>query len=124
MLRRIWNDQTGAQSLEFVALLPLIILVMLIMLQIVFLGYAVVVAETSTREAALVASRDPGLSKSTASRAARRAAGGLSVTVKDLDCLGSEVEVELEAKVPNVMFDSSLSISRSVTMPMQDGWYQ
>jgi Flp pilus assembly protein TadG len=121
MLRHLWIEQTGAQSLEFVALLPLIILVLLTMLQIAFVGYAVVVAETSAREAALAASRDSTLSKSTADKAARQAAGGLSVTVKSLNCHSGDVSVELEAQVPNVLFDSSIAISRQVTIPRQDG---
>lgn len=120
MLRRLWSEEAGAQSLEFVALLPLIILVMLMMLQISFLGYAVVVAETSAREAALAASRAGSSLKSTADKAARQAAGGLNVSVTKASCSSGNVSVELEAKVPNVLFDSAMAITRKVTIPRLD----
>jgi Flp pilus assembly protein TadG len=121
MWKRLWTEEEGAQSLEFVALLPVVILVMLTMLQIAFLGYAVVVMETSAREAALAASRDPSASAATAERAARQAAGGLSVTVKSVSCDRGDVSVELAAHVPNVLFESAMAISRKVTIPRQDG---
>ncbi len=120
MWKRLWTEETGAQSLEFVALLPMVILVMLTMLQMAFLGYTVVVAETSAREAALAASRDTSISKVTAEQAAHQVAGGLKVTVKAVTCKSGDVTLELEAHVPNVLFDSAMAISRKVTMPRQD----
>lgn len=107
--------------MEFVALLPLVILVFLVMLQIAFFGYAVVVLESSAREAALAVSRDSAISATTADKAARLVAGGLKVTVKSVACQSGDVSVELKAQVPNVLFDSALAISRKVTMPRQDG---
>ncbi|MEW8980046.1 MAG: hypothetical protein AB2385_16800, partial [Symbiobacterium sp.] len=60
MLRRLIREETGAQTLEFLALFPLVILTMLVMLQTAFLGYALVVVETGAREAAQAANPQSG----------------------------------------------------------------
>lgn len=121
MLRRLWTEETGAQSLEFVALLPLVILALHTMLQMAFLGYAFVVIETSAREAALTAARDPGAASARATASARTVAGGLSVSVTSVHCSGGDMTVELKGEAPNLLFSSPISITRKVTMPTQDG---
>jgi Flp pilus assembly protein TadG len=113
-------DERGAQSLEFVALLPMVLLTLLLMLQMALLGYTLVVAESATREAALVAARDPKAGPAVAATA-RHVAAGLQVSVTDVACTGGRVTVVLEAAMPNVLFDSALTVRRSVTMPTQEG---
>lgn len=120
MVRRVWSDETGSQSLEFMALLPLVILALLVVLQAAFVGYAVVVAETSAREAALAAAREPAMALSRARAAASMVSGG-SVTVRDATCSGGDVTVEVEGRVPNVLFDTPITFTRKVMMPTQDG---
>lgn len=129
LVRRLWAAQRGAQSLEFVALLPMVLLVLLVMLQMALLGYTLVVAEAATREAALVAARDQsliprwrgGTGPTAIDLAARQAAAGLRVTVADVACERGRVTITLEAHVPNVLFDSILALQRAVTMPTQEG---
>lgn len=121
MAGRCWSEEAGAQSLEFVALLPLVILALLTMLQMAFLGYSIVVVETSAREAALAASRDPSDAEAKAGAAARKVAGSLPVSVQDVSCRSGDVTVELEGTAPNVLFDTPISFTRKVTMPTQDG---
>lgn len=121
MVRRVWSDETGSQSLEFVALLPVIIFALLTVLQMAFVGYAVVVAETSAREAALAASRDPARAFSRAQATAAKVSGGTHVTVKNADCAFGDVTVEVEGRVPNLLFDTPITFTRKVVMPTQDG---
>jgi len=120
MLRRLIREETGAQTLEFLALFPLVILTMLVMLQTAFLGYALVV-ETGAREAALAASRESGAKRARAAEStADKVAGSLiqSVTVA---CSGDDVTVQVTGVVPNVLFQSPFTFTRKVTMPTQDG---
>ncbi|MBY6278047.1 MAG: pilus assembly protein [Symbiobacteriaceae bacterium] len=121
MLRRLIREETGAQTLEFLALFPLVILTMLVMLQTAFLGYALVVVETGAREAALAASRESGAKRARAAEStADKVAGSLiqSVTVA---CSGDDVTVQVTGVVPNVLFQSPFTFTRKVTMPTQDG---
>lgn len=128
-LSRFLTDEAGAQALEFVAILPMVLLVLILMLQMGLLAYAMVVAEASTREAALVASRDvalitswPGSKGSTLiDAAAKRAAAGMKVEISAVECTSGEVTVRLQATVPNVLFDSAMQIERKVIMPTQSG---
>jgi len=123
MARRIWNSESGSQTLEFVALIPMVTLVLLLMLQMALVGYSLVVVETSLREAALAAAQArPGENRmEKAENAAASMAQGISVEVKSVKCSGGNVTVTVEGKVPNVLFDSKLTFSRSVTMPTREG---
>lgn len=121
MARRFWSDETGSQSLEFVALLPVIIFALITVLQMAFVGYSVVVVETSGREAALAASRDPARARARAEAAASMVAGGMSVTVTKANCVFGDVTVEVEGRVPNLLFEKPITFTRQVTMPTQDG---
>jgi len=120
MVRRLIREEAGSQTLEFVALMPLVILTMLVMLQTAFLGYAVVVVETGAREAALAASREPGAATARAAAAAATVAGSLIQSV-DAVCSGGDVTVEVTGSVPNLLLPSPFTFSRRVTMPTQDG---
>jgi Flp pilus assembly protein TadG len=128
-LHGLWREERGAQSLEFVALLPMVLLALLLMLQMALVGYAVVVAESATREAALTAARDQSLIAAWQSGAgaspidltAKQVAAGMPVRVMAVQCHSGRVTITLEASVPNVLFDSALAIQRSVTMPTQEG---
>lgn len=128
-LRRLWADESGAQSLEFVALLPMVLLTLLLMLQMALLAYTLVVAESSAREAARTAARDQSLipawrsrpGETLIDRTARQMATGLPVTIDQVACAGGQVTVVLSAGVPNVLFESAIAIRRSVTMPTQEG---
>lgn len=129
ILHRLRAEERGAQTLEFVALLPMVLLVLMLMLQMALLGYTLVVAESATREAALTAARDqrliaawrPDTPASPIDLTARQVAAGMRVHVTGVACDAGRVTVLLSATVPNVLFDSALAIQRSVTMPTQEG---
>lgn len=123
MVRRIWSHESGSQTLEFVALIPMVMLVLLLMLQMALVGYSIVVVESSVREAALAAAQaqeyeDP---EKKAQDAATSMAQGIHVTLESVECVGGDVTVTVKGEAPNVLFDSGLTFSRSVTMPTREG---
>jgi Flp pilus assembly protein TadG len=117
------RPQRGAQSLEFVALLPLVILTLLLMLQTALFGYTLVVAETATREAALTATYEQKTIRdwpadNTILWAAREVAGGLPIEVTEVRCARDRVTVTAETQMPNLLFEQPMRIKRTVTMPL------
>lgn|GEM_PF-3413819 len=123
MARRIWNVESGSQTLEFVALIPMVMLVLLLMLQLALTGYSLVVVETSVREAALAAAqaREDEDPETKARNTAIAMAGGIKVTVKSVECVDGNATVTLQGEIPNVLFDPGLTFDRSATMPTPEG---
>ncbi len=122
------RDQRGSQSVEFMGVLPLLVLVAAVIWQTALAGHALLVAEVTARSAAqaAAAARDPVSMRAAAHRAADLARGTLRLDgAPQVDLVdGQEVRVTVRILVPVVGRRSSalrLPLGRTVTMPW-DQW--
>ena len=96
LLRRIAKEERGAEAIEFVGLVPLVLLVALLSWQLILVGYAGIVAAGAAREGARAAAVDQDVAGAVSASSA-----GLSVEV--VGAGGGEMRtVQVRVQVPKV----------------------
>lgn len=134
------RGEEGSQVVEFLGLLPVLLLVTAVAWQFILAAYAVVVAESAVRDAARVAAVAPEADVELAARRALVAAAG-SLRVQDVEVrlrrsppsrgmpglVSREVEVRARFAVPLVRLGPSgrqllpVTVERRVVMPWEGG---
>lgn len=121
---RLLREERGSQTIEFVAIFPLIIFAFLLIWQMALAAYAVVVAEAAARDGARVAAVGGDYAA-----ASKKAAYGLEVqqvtsSSPVSNSFGKEITVQIQVKIPVVklpfMQDLNLSITADATMPYEE----
>lgn len=134
------RGEAGSQTVEFLGLLPILLLVTAAAWQFILAAYAVVVAESAVRDAARAAAVAPEADVERAARRALVAAAG-SLRVQDLEVrlrrsppsrgmpglVSTEVQVRARFAVPLVRLGPSgrqllpVTVERRVVMPWEGG---
>lgn len=122
------KNERGSQTLEFIAIFPLIIFSFLLIWQMALVAYSVVVAEAAARDGARVAAVVGESNMEPIRDAVHRAAYGLevnSVTAsKNSTSYGEEITVTIEVEMMtiNIPFinDLSYTINADSTMPYEE----
>lgn len=116
LLRR----ERGLQTIEFVGLMPLVVLICLIILQFSLAGYALVVANAAARDAARAAAASAD-KQATAEKWAMKSANPLKVRSVSAVSSGENLTVEVKVEVPMVkapwMGSQELLITAKAVMP-------
>ena len=96
MLRRLSKEERGAEAIEFVGLVPLVLLVALLSWQLILVGYAGIVAAGAAREGARAAAVDQDVGGAVSASSA-----GLRVEV--VSAGGGEMRsVRVRVQVPKI----------------------
>ncbi|WP_026691110.1 TadE/TadG family type IV pilus assembly protein [Alteribacter aurantiacus] len=118
-MRRHWNkfkrNEKGSQTLEFVAVFPLIIFAFLFIWQMALVSYAIVVTEAAARDGARAASVDGDYVQ-----AVQASAAGLDVVSTpgrsiSESSYGPEVTVTVVTKVPMIQMPLIRNIDQNIT---------
>lgn len=113
-MRRRWRDQEGQAAVEFVSLLPYLILMAMLALQVQLFVSTATAVENAARNAARVAS-DGGDAYATA-RGSLSGANRSALRTSDVRVTGEAVEVELRVPMVLPVFRVSVwTVTRSAT---------
>ncbi|WP_416148242.1 TadE/TadG family type IV pilus assembly protein [Salipaludibacillus sp. HK11] len=113
--KRYVKNEKGSQTIEFVAIFPLIILSFLLIWQIALVAYAIVVTEAAARDGARTASVNGDYRT-----VIERSAYGLDIVNEPEMSLGSssygeEVTITVETKVPVIQMPFIKNIEQTIT---------
>ncbi len=116
-MKKYIKNERGAQMLEFLGMVPFIIISALVAWQILMAGYTLIVSEAAARDAARVASVDGDYEQ-----AAKNAATGLFVSTRK-EVSDDQVEVFVTTKIPTIkvpFFEyPNIEIESSAIMPIE-----
>lgn len=118
--KRYIRNEEGSQTIEFVALFPLIIISFLFVWQMALIAYALVVTEGAARDGARAAAVDGDYN-----RVVERSVYGLEVTnvTRTFSEDNTEVTIRLETRLPilNIPMINQIqeTITSEVTMPYE-----
>jgi hypothetical protein len=126
--RKLIKNEKGSATIEFIAMVPLVLLIMMILWQFLIAGYAVIITQSAANEAAKIYSLSEN--KSEAENAAKRVieSAGDNLTFKSIDNpvsyngdsknfkmnLNVEMNVifipkDIVGKIPPITFSKSIS---------------
>lgn len=126
MMKKLLKNERGSAIIEFVSMVPLVLLLMMILWQFLVAGYAVIITQSAANEAAKVYSvtKDPGKAHSAAEKIVQNAKATLKlngyVNIQDLNSrdFKATVTVDMTLKflpkkflgvLPPLTFDKSIS---------------
>jgi hypothetical protein len=120
ILKKHLNNEKGSQSIEFVAMFPLVILAFLIIWQVALIAFSVVVAESAARDGARAASvHDPDWENVT-----RKSAYGVKIIGISGGPGSDEARVEVKVQAPIVALplisEMKFSFAMDAVMPMEE----
>ncbi len=114
-----FKNEKGSQTIEFLAVFPLVIVAFMIIWQMALVAYAVVVTEAAARDGARAASVGGN-----AAEVAEKSAGGLKLTSVNAVESGDDVTVTVVSRVPTVSIPIvgriEVDFDADATMPMED----
>ncbi|MDQ0337874.1 hypothetical protein J2S00_000657 [Caldalkalibacillus uzonensis] len=127
MIKKYLYNERGSQTLEFVALFPLIIFACLFIWQMALAAYTVVVAEAAARDGARVASVVGVGNQGAIREAVNKAAYGLDVQQVNAmtrpNSYGEEVTVTVAVKLLTIKVpfidELDFTVTRRATMPYE-----
>ena len=119
-IKKLLNNEKGSQSIEFVAMFPLVILAFLIIWQVALIAFSVVVAESAARDGARAASvHDPDWENVT-----RKSAYGVKILSISGGPGPDEARVEVKVQAPIVALplisEMKFSFAMDAVMPMEE----
>ncbi|WP_270182998.1 TadE/TadG family type IV pilus assembly protein [Alkalihalobacillus sp. CinArs1] len=113
------KNEKGSQTIEFLAVFPLVIVAFMIIWQMALVAYAVVVTESAARDGARAASVGGN-----AQQVAERSAGGLQIQSVSSVESGEDVTVTVVSRIPTVSIplvgQIELDFDADATMPMEE----
>jgi hypothetical protein len=109
--RRIQHGDRAQASIEFMAMVPLVLAVLVAALQVMILGYTAHAASQAARDGARAYSLDRS-----AVAAARASLPG-AVSLVNVSTFGPDHGVRVTVEAPPMLFLLDRQITRSVTMP-------
>ncbi|MBM7095049.1 pilus assembly protein [Bacillus sp. H-16] len=113
--KRLRKNQKGSQTLEFVAVFPLIIFAFLFIWQMALVSYAIVVTEAAARDGARAASVDGDYVQAVQSSAVGLDIVGTPGRSISESSYGQEVTVTVVTKVPMVQMPFVRNLDQNVT---------
>lgn len=112
------RGEQGSTAIEFLAVVPFAIMIVLLLWQLILVAYALVVAEATARDVARAAAS--GQDKGTIDYYAATNAPGMLAASPTIQVSGSEVQVAVRIRIPTVLrwFDLSV-VERRIVMPLE-----
>ncbi|UTR11088.1 pilus assembly protein [Evansella sp. LMS18] len=123
IIKRYTGNEKGSQTIEFVAIFPLLIFAIFFVWQVSLVAYALVVTEAAARDGARAASVEGDYVQAVENSAVGLQLAGTPTRSIGSSGYGEEVTVTVVTKVPFIQMpilnNLDQNITRSVTMPYE-----